>query len=111
MRLLAVWVTLLATLGGRAARTTGDGRIAFSNRVFYKDGGDSWEIFLVLPDGRGLRRVTRLGKRLFDSYGPAWSPDGRKIAFQSSSHLFVIDASGKRPRQLTDAKAADSNPA
>lgn len=111
MRPLVVWVALLATLSGAAAGTTSEGRIAFSDRKYYKGGGDSWEIFVVRPDGRGLRQVTRLGKGLFDSYGPAWSPDGRRIAFRSSGHIFVIDAAGKKLRQLTDAKAADSNPA
>ena len=49
-----------------AAGTAGDGWIAFSNRVYYKSGGDSWEVFVVRPDGSGERRVTHFGKRLFD---------------------------------------------
>lgn len=35
-----------------------------------------------------------------DSY-PTWSPDGRKIAFLSQSHLFVMDADGNNRKQLS----------
>jgi Tol biopolymer transport system component len=110
MRLLVASIALVATLAGSATGTTAQGRIAFSDRAYY-DNADSWEIYVVRPDGSGLRRVTHVGKRLFDSTNPAWSPDGRRIVFQSSSRIFVMDASGKRLRQLTNGKLGDSTPA
>jgi tricorn protease-like protein len=94
-----------------AAGTAGDGWIAFSNRVYYKSGGDSWEVFVVRPDGSGERRVTHSRKRLFDSYSPAWSPDGQRIVFHSRSHIFVIDETGEGLRQLTAARVNDDDPA
>jgi eukaryotic-like serine/threonine-protein kinase len=103
-------IVLVGTLAGSATETTAQGRIAFSDRVYYAN-ADSWEIFVVRPDGSGLRRVTHVGKRLFDSINPAWSPDGRRIVFQSSARIFVMDANGKRLRQLTIGKVNDGAPA
>jgi Tol biopolymer transport system component len=40
---------------------------------------------------------------------PAWSPDGRKIAFDTG-RIFVVDADGGMPRQLTDSPVDDFLP-
>ena len=91
---------------GYASRRT---KIAF---VSTRD-GDS-EIYVVDGDGRNLRRVTVNPNvdRL-----PAWSPDGKKIAFVSNRNnvnkdhkqIWVIDADGKNPIRLTDG-LVDSYP-
>jgi Tol biopolymer transport system component len=48
-----------------------------------------------------------------DDLYPAWSPDGRRIAFVStragSDDLYVMDANGTNIRQLTNAPEWDSN--
>jgi len=57
----------------------------------------------------------------FDSTQPAWSPDGKRIAFTSkregdpdrhrNSDIYVIEArAGATPRRLTDWKGPDSQP-
>ena len=54
-----------------------DGRL-----IAFASSRNSGGIYVIHPDGSGLRRVFR---------GPAsnvdWSPDGRQIAFQDRAHL------------------------
>ena len=46
--------------------------------AFVRQEGKTKEIFTVLPQGRGLKRITKLGGY---NLSPAWSADGAKIAF------------------------------
>ncbi|WP_239057853.1 protein tolB [Pseudodesulfovibrio sp. JC047] len=46
--------------------------------AFVKQEGETKEIFTVLPQGRGLKRITKLGGY---NLSPAWSADGKRIAF------------------------------
>ncbi len=48
-------------------------------------------------DGSEQRRLTR------DGGAPAWSPDGRRIAFVSSDGIYVMNADGSGERLLTRA--------
>jgi Tol biopolymer transport system component len=58
-------------------------------------------IIVVNADGSGERRVTRLAPEDGRAQCPAWSPDGRRIAFFASSgegdsatsHIWIVDAS------------------
>lgn len=52
--------------------------IAFSDHTL--DGLPS--VFIIHPDGSGLRRITYPGKPGYRDTFPVWSPDGSKIAFQ-----------------------------
>src|SRR5216683_560989 len=60
------------------------------------------QIFVVRPDGTGKRRLTQEGDQ---NYLPAWSRDGRKLAFTSNrsgrSQIWVMAADGSNPIQLT----------
>jgi Tol biopolymer transport system component len=100
VRLVVGSVALIVSLAGSAAGANSGRPIAFSDRTYYKDGGDSWEVYVINADGTGRRRLTHQGKRLFDSEFPSWSADGRRIAFQSSGGIFVMDANGLGIRQL-----------
>ena len=43
--------------------------------------------------------------------GPAWSPDGRKIAFTQEGQVFVVNGDGSDLRKLTDnGSASDAAP-
>jgi Tol biopolymer transport system component len=67
-----------------------DGRlIAFASN---RDGGG---IFVVRPDGTGIRRLTPTAGRT-----PRWSPDGREIAFDAPDGLRVLTVGNGRERLL-----------
>jgi Tol biopolymer transport system component len=72
----------------------------------------NWEIYVMNADGSG---VTRLTNDPAEDFGPTWSPDGTRIAFDSyrddSYNIYVMNADGSGVRQLTDSPAGNVNPA
>jgi Tol biopolymer transport system component len=71
------------------------------------------EIYVMNADGSGARRLTH--EAGYDGE-PAWSPDGRKIAFQSTKtiggnkEIYVMNADGSGKRNLTRNPAMDGRP-
>ncbi|MCI0423475.1 MAG: hypothetical protein L0312_30370, partial [Acidobacteria bacterium] len=67
-----------------------------------RDADGRQQIFVVRPDGTGKRRLTQDGNQ---NFFPAWSPDGKRLAFTSnrsgSPQIWVTDADGANARQLT----------
>jgi TolB protein len=70
----------------------------------------NWEVYVMNADGSGQRRLTRNAAA---DASPAWSPDGRKIAFVrnrgapcyapvclSNSGIYVMNADGTGQRRL-----------
>ncbi len=86
-----------------------DGRyvVFVSNR----DGGRG-QIYIMDADGGNPRNLTNNPKIHDDS--PAWSPDGRKIAFQSDRRgtieIFTVDADGGHPAPVTPGARAAWSP-
>ncbi len=70
----------------------------------------SANLWLASTDGKVRRQLTTSDKR--DS-SPRWSPDGKRILFQSnragSTQLWVIDLGGGEARQLTSISTEASN--
>ena len=79
-------------------------------------GGDIW---VMDADGSNPRNLTNY---LAGDQEPAWSPDGQHIAFSSNRagrisaqapamDIFVMNADGSDPRNLTDSATSDTSPA
>ena len=76
------------------------------------------EIYLMNADGTNPINLTRTIERA-DGHS-SWSPDGKQIAFTSAellnedtlanSNIFVIDADGGNPRNITNHDALDQTP-
>lgn len=92
--------------------------IAFLSTRDQPDNSTRADIYLMNADGSNSRRLTMNGTVDTLSFPLAWSPDGNRIAFSavdsnysSYRQIFVVDASGKNVRRLTDTQADNVWPA
>jgi Tol biopolymer transport system component len=85
-----------------------DGKIAFTG---YPISGEP-DIYVVDPDGSGLLPLT---SHPAADFSPAWSPDGKRIAFVSArdgnTEIYVMDADGSGPTRLTTTTTFEFAPA
>jgi TolB protein len=58
----------------------------------------------VRPNGSGLRRL------IGGATDPAWSPDGKRIAFVRDRQIYVATAAGTNARRLTNTPTEKSSP-
>lgn len=70
-----------------------------------------WALYILRADGTGERRLTELNA---DSFGGAWSPDGRRIAFVSTRdgnrEIYVMNADATAPKRMTNQPGPDNAP-
>jgi Tol biopolymer transport system component len=68
-------------------------------------------LMIVNPDGSGGTYIPHTA----DANSPAWSPDGRKIAFQGENggdeDIYVVNGDGSGRTELTFSSAFDGDPA
>ena len=85
--------------GGPAV--AGSTRIAFTRNTGPMS-GDAKELYVINADGSGQQRLAHIS-----SFGipPAWSPDGRRLAFVRgrgpNAEIYVVNSDGNGQRRLT----------
>lgn len=86
------------------------------------DHPDGSGIYIMDTDGQNARRISPLGTL---SYNPAWSPDGKWIAYDAydaeianplenlhvGKHIFIVSVEGGEPRQITQHPEQNACPA
>jgi Tol biopolymer transport system component len=111
----AALVALLVAGCGGASTPKGGYPLLF---VSVKDG--DYAIFGANANGSHARRLTKADGKvatpdaLFFQVEPAYSPDGKKIAFSSGrdgiSHIFVMNADGTETTRVTGSQKNDNHP-
>ena len=94
-----------SSLAAGAARS----RIAYISEP--PRGGYCGTVHVMNPDGSGQRRLTNGGMPgCGQEGGPAWSPDGRRIALTAGSTILVFNADGSGRRTLSGGWAPSWSP-
>jgi hypothetical protein len=93
---------------------------AWTRLAFQSDRGGNWDIFSTRAECEGTSTsgdecdLWQLTADLADDMLPAWSPDGRSIAFVSTRdgnpEIYVMDQDGGNPRRLTFNPTGDWRP-
>jgi Tol biopolymer transport system component len=58
-------------------------------------------VYAIDANGRRRRQLTQPSN--FDDWAPAWSPNGRQIAWIRGPELWIMNADGSSPRKLHPA--------
>jgi TolB protein len=99
--LIAALALLLPAANAQATFPGLNGKIAFHSNT-----SGNYEIYTVNPDGSGLTNLTNSAS---DEFFPAWSADGKKLAFgrvaspctSGCLHLWTMNGDGSGQSQIT----------
>jgi len=87
-----------------------DGKMIAYNLFVLTGGNIIGDVFLVEADGSNSRQITETGG-VYVSENPYWSPDGRRIVFQSNRtgnfQIYVMNADGSDQIRLTNHDGND----
>src|SRR6059036_1470460 len=87
LSLSLLYLTIFLSGGHLEAAFPGaNGGIAFSSVT----AGDA-DIYTMSPDGSGLTRLTR---SRIDEFEPAWSANGKRLAYTSGGQVYLMNADG-----------------
>jgi dipeptidyl aminopeptidase/acylaminoacyl peptidase len=77
-----------------------------------KDGESFSDVFLLPSNGGWLSRITtdRPLAAFWDDEIPAWSPDGKWIAFGIKGHVHLVPRQGGLPKKISDFAKGASGP-
>jgi TolB protein len=95
--------------GAHVGWSPGGRTIAFDR---LEPGATRSSLYEANPDGSGMRRLTKPG---LVAALPAWSPDGRRIAFvgftsEEGGPIYVMHADGSALERITPATDSDTEP-
>jgi serine/threonine protein kinase len=68
--------------------------------LFYAQQNGERRVYRMNADGSALQQLTD-----FDSWAPAWSPDGTNIAVSSERGIHIMDHEGQNQRRVTTFRA------
>jgi Tol biopolymer transport system component len=80
-----------------------------SQIAFMSERAGGREIFIMNVDGTNPRQLTHSSKQGLGGIAPAWSPDGKRIAFRTGMPpfvLYVINVDGTGLRKISDRGTA-----
>lgn len=77
--------------------------------AFSGDATGDREIYVMRADGSGVLRLTQNPRR--DDTAPAWSPDGRQLAWSSQGDVYAMNADGSAKRPVVATAVEELDPA
>ena len=111
-----VVVGLLVTAPLVRAQEMEESDLRLGSILFVSSRAGNEDIYVMDADGSNVKRLTYTSGERRASRNPRWSPDGKKIVFESNRddggavNIYVMDADGSNVRRLTSHKGRDYVP-